>query len=79
MAAGIFWPLAFFNLSPTELIIIAIVALLLFGHRLPQVARAAGQSIVEFKKGLRDVGEEVEKASKEDEEKKSDKDAEKKA
>ncbi len=78
MAAGSFWPLAFFNLSPTELIIIAIVALLLFGHRLPQVARAAGQSIVEFKKGLRDVGEEVDKASKEKEET-PDKDEEKKA
>ncbi len=34
---------------------IGLVALLLFGRRLPDVARSLGKSIVEFKKGIKDV------------------------
>jgi len=47
------------NLGPLELIVIAIIALLIFGPRLPTVMRSIGKGIVEFKKGLRDTGEEV--------------------
>lgn len=36
-----------------EWLIILVVALLLFGHRLPGMARSLGSGIVEFKKGLR--------------------------
>lgn len=36
-----------------EIIIILIVALLLFGSRLPALARSLGQSIIEFRKGMR--------------------------
>ena len=43
----------------TELIIIAVIALLIFGRRLPDVARSIGKSIVEFKKGVRDVKDEI--------------------
>ncbi len=64
MMNAAFGPLAFFNLGAPEVIVILVVALLLFGHRLPQVARAAGKSVVEFKKGLRDVEDEVEKEDK---------------
>lgn len=46
-----------------EWILIAVVALLLFGKRLPDVARSFGKSIVEFKKGIRDVQDEVESSS----------------
>jgi sec-independent protein translocase protein TatA len=46
--------------------IIAVVALLLFGRRLPEVGRSLGKGIVEFKKGLRDVQDEVSKASTEE-------------
>lgn len=47
------------NLGPLELIVIAIIALLIFGPRLPTVMRSIGKGIVEFKKGLRDTGEDV--------------------
>jgi len=43
----------------TEWIIIGLVALLLFGRRLPEVARSLGKSIVEFKRGIRDVKEDI--------------------
>ncbi len=46
-----------------EWIIIAGAALLLFGgRRLPGIARAFGQSIVEFKKGLHDVKGQIDDA-----------------
>ncbi|MGD2108828.1 MAG: twin-arginine translocase TatA/TatE family subunit [Phycisphaerae bacterium] len=42
-----------------EWIVIGIVALLIFGRRLPDVARSVGKSIVEFKKGIRDVKDDI--------------------
>jgi len=48
-----------------EIIMILLVGLLLFGRRLPEVGRSLGKSIVEFKKGLKDVSTEVEEASRE--------------
>jgi len=35
-----------------ELAIVAFLALLLFGKRLPLLARAIGQTVVEFRRGL---------------------------
>jgi sec-independent protein translocase protein TatA len=58
--------LAFWMPGPWEMAIIAVVALLLFGRRLPEVGRSLGKGIVEFKKGLRDVQDEVSKASAEE-------------
>lgn len=46
-----------------EMIIILVLGLLLFGRRLPEVGRSIGQSIVEFKKGLKGVADDVEQAS----------------
>lgn len=37
-----------------ELLILLMVMLLLFGHRLPSVMRSLGQGITEFKKGIKD-------------------------
>jgi sec-independent protein translocase protein TatA len=52
-------PLAFFNLGAPEAILIGIVALILFGPRLPSVMRSLGKGIVEFKKGIRDTEDEI--------------------
>ncbi|HPP54718.1 MAG TPA: twin-arginine translocase TatA/TatE family subunit, partial [Thermoguttaceae bacterium] len=43
-----------FGIGTTELLVICILALILFGNRLPSVMRSLGQGITEFKKGLRD-------------------------
>ncbi|MDA0840246.1 MAG: twin-arginine translocase TatA/TatE family subunit [Planctomycetota bacterium] len=50
------------NLGPFEMVVILVVALLLFGSRLPSVARKMGRSITEFKKGLKDVESDVKDA-----------------
>lgn len=44
-------PLAIFNLGGTELVLILLIVLILFGGtRLPSLARGLGQAIREFKK-----------------------------
>ena len=54
---------AFWTPSPGEIALIAIAALILFGgKRLPEVGRALGKSIVEFKKGLKGIQDEIEEA-----------------
>ena len=45
-----------------EWIFIGVVSLLVFGRRLPDVARSVGKSIVEFKRGLRDAKSEMDLA-----------------
>lgn len=42
-----------------ELAVVGVIALLIFGRRLPDVARSVGKSIVEFKRGLRDVKDDI--------------------
>ena len=41
-----------FGVGHTELLVIALVALILFGNRLPRVMRSLGQSLTEFRRGL---------------------------
>ena len=43
------------GLSPAHLLIFGVVAILLFGNRLPSVARSLGRSLVEFKKGMNEL------------------------
>ena len=42
-----------------EWIIIGLIALLIFGKRLPEVMRSVGKGISEFKHGMQDVNEEL--------------------
>lgn len=44
--------------------VILIIGLLLFGKRLPEVGRSIGKGIVEFKKGLAGIEDELEMAGK---------------
>lgn len=48
-----------FGISTQELLVFGIIAVLLFGSRLPSVARSLGKSIVEFKKGMNDLSNEL--------------------
>lgn len=50
-----------FGLGAVEVGIIGVVAVMLFGSRLPKVARQMGQSIVEFKRGFLEVDAECRK------------------
>ncbi len=49
--------------GPVELLIILAIGLLIFGRRLPEVGRSLGKSIVEFKRGVRDIQSEIEEES----------------
>lgn len=47
------WP------GPFEMLILAGLGLLIFGKRLPEVGRSIGKTIVEFKKGMKEVESEI--------------------
>lgn len=47
------------NIGWPEILIVSVVLLLLFGRRLPEMGRSLGQGIVEFKKGLKDVTDDI--------------------
>ncbi len=52
-----------FGVSSMEMMVLFVVALLLFGKRLPEVARSLGKGMMEFKKGLYDIQDEVTSAA----------------
>ncbi len=53
------------NFSGWELLVILVIGLLLFGSRLPSVGKNLGKSIIEFKKGIKGIEEEVNSAGSE--------------
>ncbi|QDT53428.1 twin arginine translocase protein A [Caulifigura coniformis] len=44
--------------TPTQMIILMVVILLLFGSRLPGLMRSLGSSVTEFKKGIKNGDDE---------------------
>jgi len=52
-------PLFGWTLGPMELVVLAVLGVLLFGRKLPEVGRSIGKGIVEFKKGLKGLEDEV--------------------
>lgn len=54
-----------FSFGPLQIGILLFVVLLIFGNRLPQLARSFGQSIVEFKKGVNELEEKPDDENKE--------------
>ncbi len=50
------------GIGAQELLLILLVLLLLFGaKKIPEIAKGLGKSVSEFKKGMRDLEEEVKK------------------
>ena len=51
------------SLGPTELIVIAVVGIILFGKRLPEVGKSLGKAVVSFKEGLRGIEDNIDRAA----------------
>ena len=59
-------PIAFISMpGGYEWVVIAALGLLIFGKRLPEVGRSLGKGIVEFKRGLKGVEDEIEQVDEE--------------
>ena len=48
--------------SPTTLLILGVLAVLLFGERLPEIARSVGKVWMEIQKGVQGIQREIENA-----------------
>jgi sec-independent protein translocase protein TatA len=48
------------NIHGFEWLVILVIGLLIFGRRLPEVGRSLGRGIVEFRKGIKGIEDEVE-------------------
>ncbi len=60
MSAPLF---AMFGLGGQELLLLALLGVLLFGRRLPDIGRSLGKTVVEVKKGLKGIEDEVSEPS----------------
>ncbi|MGA2501812.1 MAG: twin-arginine translocase TatA/TatE family subunit [Tepidisphaeraceae bacterium] len=56
------FPLALLD-NPVTLLILGVIAVLLFGERLPEVGRTVGKRFVEFKRGLQKIEQEIRSAA----------------
>ena len=56
-------PFAFLpNFGMWEMMILGVICLLFFGNRLPSVMRSLGKSVVEFKKGISGIEDDIDQA-----------------
>jgi sec-independent protein translocase protein TatA len=56
-----------FSLGPTEMIFIMVLLLVLFGaKRLPELGSGLGKGIKEFKRSMKEINSEIERASSDD-------------
>lgn len=51
------------GIGPGEMMLVGMIALLLFGKKLPDVARSLGKGVTEFKKGLSGIQDEIREAT----------------
>lgn len=45
--------------GPQEMIVLLLLGVLLFGRKLPEIGRSLGKTVVEFKKGVKGLEDEV--------------------
>lgn len=53
-------PLFAWTLGPMEIVVLVVLGVLLFGRKLPEMGRYLGKSIVEFKKGVKGLEDDLE-------------------
>ena len=51
------------SIGMPEMIVLGILGVLIFGKRLPEVGKSLGKGIVEFKKGLQGIDDDVEQST----------------
>ena len=67
--------LGWFSPGLPELLIVGAILLLLFGNRLPSVMRSMGRGVIEFKKGVQGIEDDIEQAAAEKKEPEKEKEA----
>ena len=54
---------AMFGLGGQEILLILVLGVLLFGRKLPDIGRSLGKTMIEFKKGMKGIEDEVSEPS----------------
>jgi sec-independent protein translocase protein TatA len=56
-----------FEINNFQVLLIAMLAVLLFGNRLPEIMRSIGKGIAQFRRGLEEIQDDTKDAKKPDE------------